>query len=294
MGLLFQRTSRITFGRKGEVGKQIQGLRATFEGEKNSSKNSNKFRVDIYNLNPDSRGRLQEDSKNKEKRLVFIFEVGYDSGLEVLFSGDVIKAISTRKGNEWVTTVELGDGEVDIKGIKYNKTFAPGASTDQVIKDVAKDLGKGIAAIKGTVVKAFQQGISFSGTIEDALDKVTDEAEVEWSVQDDQLQILGEAEDLGDIGLVIKKETGLIGSPSLKADGGVEFDSLLIPSLKPDKKVFLNSNIVEGFYKIRKVTYSGDTKSGPWFAKCECSKIKTDSTLTTVDIDTTGLFTGLA
>ena len=260
MGLLYLRNARVSFGRSGQEGKRIAGLKIVFNIEKTSESSSNKGTIDVYNMNADSRALAEE------KDIILLLEVGYQNGLEQLATGDVLRATSAKKGPDWITTFEFGDGEKALQ-TNINKSFAPGSTTDQIVREVVKDMGKGIETLKGFGAKVFENGFSVSGTAEQVMSLITEEEEenVEFTIQDDKVQALKADDDTGSIGILLSPSTGLLGAPMKKKaekDGdsfdGIVLDCLMIPSLKPGKRFQLQSDLINGTYRMRKGQYQGD------------------------------------
>ena len=62
---------------------------------------------------------------------------------------------------------------------------------------------------------------------------------------------------------------GLIGKEASKQDG-IEFKALIQTTrFKPGRKVKIQSREVDGFFKILKSKFAGDTHAPAWFVICE-------------------------
>lgn len=94
---------------------------------------------------------------------------------------------------------------------------------------------------------------------------------LEWSIQDETLQIIPKTESSSNVIIELDSNTGLVGSPS-KTAKGVEFTSLIQPKIRPGVKVKIKSKILEGIFKVRKVTHDGDSHQGDFLTKCEGTK----------------------
>ncbi len=280
MGLLYIRKTRVSFGLKGQPFTVVTGLFTQFNVEKSSEKTSDRTSIQIYNLNETSRATLQE------KNVIVRLDVGYQDNLDELFVGNISKGSSDRQGNAWVTTIEAGDGQDALKNAQVNTTLGPGANTKQVLETLASSLGKGIGTIKGVVSnKLFQNGITLTGDVETRIDEVVDKMGLEWYIQDDKLHVLPPDEPSEDIGILLTPNTGLIGSPVEREEskgGGkfLEFTSLLRAQIKPGVSLRIQSRDVDGFFKVRKATYSGDNRKGPFEVVCEAKAIPSRSVLT--------------
>ena len=273
MGLLFQRVTRVSFGLANEPFTVVTKLFTQFDVEKTSEKKPNKTRIQITNLNETSRSTLEQ------KNVIVRLEAGYGDQLDELFIGNIGKGWSERSNHDWVTNIEAGDGQDAFKSAQINTTLGPGVNTKQVLETLATALGKGIGAIKGVIeTDIFQNGITLTGDVEARIDEITDKMGLEWSIQDDKLQVLPPDVPSEEIGILLTPETGLLGSPVRREEakkGGkfIEFTSLLRAQIKPGISLQIQSREVDGFFKIRKATYSGDNRKGPFEVRCEAKEV---------------------
>ena len=279
MGLLYKRNIRVSFGRKEfpsstEINFTIvNDLFVSFDIEKTSEKTPNKARIQIHNLNQTSRSTLQQ-------RDVFVrLDVGYAGQFDEIFSGNMFKGKSERTANEWITTLETGDGQEAFKS-QVNTSLGPGTTSQQVVDTLAAALGAGIGAIKGLATDIFQNGIVLTGDVEARMDEIMDKQGLEWSIQDGKLQILPPDEPSEELGILISPNTGLIGAPIEREETDaagkfIEFASLLRPQLKPGVAIQIASRDVNGIFKIRKANMTGDNKLGEFESRCEAKEIPT-------------------
>ena len=268
MDRLWQRYIAVTIGTKGGgEAVKFDGLRIVFQVEKTSESTANTAKISVYNLG--GRGRALAE---KEKTIV-ILEVGYGGGIEQLFYGDITRAYISRQGADWVTTMECGDGSEALRSAHIDKSYAPGTDLKQVINDVAQglvDRGKVVmGSLLGIESEKAQGGISLSGRNKTILDELTAKQGLEWSVQDNVLQILPKDQDSGLQAVLLTPETGLVGSPvKREVDGGlgVEFKALIQPRLTPGRMVRIESREVDGDYKLVEVKFAGDTHADAFYA----------------------------
>lgn len=282
--LLFKRKIQITFGKPGpgETQTRVSQLLIQIDMEKNSQAEPNKGTVAIHNLNQNSRALLQQSGVSA------LVEAGYGDSLDKLFVGQVRAAPTVRQGRETVTTIEFQDGIEQYQKSRINKAFAPGVTNKQVLQALADSLKVGIGAIKGLVEGQFQQGLSLSSDVKSALDDITGKMGLEWSIQDNNLQILPPKTPSEFLGLVLAPDTGLIGSPTEREDsknGGkfLEFRALLRPQIRPGVAVQIQSRDVNGYFKVRKAHYTGDNRKGPFEVQCEATEVAS-GVVTTSDV----------
>lgn len=274
----FIRNARLRVGTKGTLEKEYVGFRLNFKFDKNLESSPNTGIINIYNLSQESREKFEA------KNAICSLDVGYGNELLQLFSGNIAKATTRKSGIDRITEIELGDGEKAYQEAKIDLTFPPGATADQIIQKVAfsfKDVvSGGVNAIREFIIpkfKSYGTGVILSGTAKDILDSLTKTVGMEWSIQDGELQIIEQQKPTNDESVFLSPTTGLIGSPGkIKADagknipdGGIEFQCLLQPKLKPGRLIEIESELISGVYRISKVTHEGDNFAGNWVSKCE-------------------------
>lgn len=259
---------------------RVVDLRCAFKVEKDLTKNPNTLDLVVYNLSEKSRRQVQK--KNAAVRL----EAGYGVSLELLFSGDATIINSTRVGTEWVTRVQAGDGIKAMRSATVSESFAPGTSIADVIKKIAGstglNIGNVVEAVKaGNIRNAlteFSKGFSVSGMSHEAMAKIAATYGYEFSVQDGAIQLSQPGVTVGTHVVDLRKETGLIGSPEIAevsagSGGGkktvIKARSLIQQRLTPGRAIRLTSKAIQGFFRIEKVTYTGDSREQPWYADLE-------------------------
>lgn len=290
--LLYGRVAILDIGVPGSLGKRIRsfyidqntrvisdGLRMTFKIEKTSEPTPNKATIEIYNIAPDTIKLLKEP----KCRIVLSAGYGLSSDLkettaEIIFTGDGIKSYTKKSGPDYITTIECGDGASAYQDGKINASLNEGTSSQTAIQQVISAMGLKSGEIKGAS-GSFSGNLVLSGNAKDAMDDVTKKNDLEWSIQDEQVQVIpiNNFNSLDPIKLT--NETGLIGSPNRTGfqnsknktdkDSGIEFISLLQPELKPGRRVLIESKFITGVFVVRKVNMNGDTKSGNWYSECE-------------------------
>jgi len=302
--LLFGRYAAVRIGIPGKQGKLlesisqdnegeiVQGIRMSFKIEKTSEASPNKAQIDLYNISPNTIELLHT------KGVAIGLEVGYGiiggakPVAKLVFSGDVFKCVTLKKGADYVTTIENGDGLNAFQNSNVNASFAPGTPVKSVIEQVVGNfggLGVGEVNLGDAASSQFVNGFTASGSARDTMDQLAGKTGTEWSVQNGLVQVLpvnsftsfppvllqSVADERGGEPI----NTGLIGSPTLsgfshskeKKFHGVEFKALLNPELAPGRRVHIKSknDKVFGTFVVRKVTHNGDTRTGPWFSECE-------------------------
>lgn len=297
---LFDRVAQLVVGQSGKDGILIEKLRFSFSIEKTLTETLNTSTIKIYNLSPASR-KMVESPNN-----AVVLKAGYarDKGPVTIFVGIVRRSLTRREGPDWVTELELDDGLIAYRDSKFSTTFQPGASGIAVMRQVADQFGLPVLALPNLTDKIYPNGFSFVGRVRDAMNKVCNYMGCEWSIQNQEIQILKKGGSRERTALVISQETGMIGSPELEAktmseklaakqglttnsDGvvtvvtdrltetgkapknrlevqGYKVNTLMQPTMLPGDIIKVEAEGVDNFFKVEKVTHQGDTHGGEW------------------------------
>jgi hypothetical protein len=272
MGLLWNRKASVIFGVKGETGVKVSALRISFDIEKTRESTANTAKITIYNLNPNNRDLL----KNKEN-LTIILEVGYADDFDQLWVGDIARSSTRRQGSDFITTIESEDGGQALREAKIDKSYAPGVSAKTIVGDLIQSFKDAGQTVGGTVTKVkdeiAQNGFTASGISKIVLEQLLAKQGLEFSIQDNEIQILEQLAATEDEAVVLTPETGLIGSPFAR-EKGIEFRALIQSTkLRPGRPVRIQSLDFDGFFKINKARYQGDTHDKAWYVICEAEEV---------------------
>lgn len=263
---------------------RITDLRVAFSIEKNLGKDPNPCTVTVYNLSPATRAELQH------KPLHVRLEAGYDGNFERVFSGDLTWCQSALVGVDWVTKMQLGDGERAIRYARVNRSYKSGTDAKTVLKDIAGSMGFKMPAdfeAAAELAKQFVSGLSISGPSEKEMTRVTRSKGLDWSVQDGTLQFLRKDGVRPDEALVISQDTGMIGTPEYgapeksakakakeKAAPSLTVKTLLKPSVTPGAKILVRSRSMNGLFKVQRVVHTGDTfGTDAWTSEIEATPV---------------------
>lgn len=298
---LFNRVAELEVGQAGAKGILIKDLRFSFNIEKTSSETLNNSTLKIYNLSPSSR-KLVETPNN-----LVILRAGYsqDIGAITIFTGNIRRALTMREGVDWVTELELDDGLLAYRDSKVSLSFAPGINAVNVLSNVASRFGLSVNPLPGGIIaKTYPTGYSFVGRVREAMTKVCEYLDLEWSIQNQQIQILKKGGSVKNQVIVLSPESGLIGSPALESKTmsdkdaakkglstdskgvikrnkvsdngdvkqrleiqGYKVKSLLQPTLQCGHIVKLKAEGIDGFFKVEKVNHIGDTFGSEWITE---------------------------
>jgi len=246
------------------------GLRITFKIVKTIGKQPNTAEITVYNLAPETRGKLQA------KGVRLLLETGYKStGYAQLFVGDVRTVDHVRDGANWKTVFRCGDGERAARFARASESFAGGATIGDVVRYCVAQLGLALgnsaeqASKLGTVLA---HGWTVHGAAATELDRALRSVGYRYSIQDGTVQILAPGASVVQTIPDLSPDSGLVGSPQMgSADKkgkppSLKFKALLMPQARPGGRVRLTSERYAGvILRAHKVLHEGDTHGDDWY-----------------------------
>jgi len=278
MTVLFKRAASLNV-----QGKVLVGLDFEFRVDRNLKPESNTADFSIYNLSPDNRKFLQAQKGG----VIVEFRAGYanDSTLPLIFLGQLREVTTVRDGADWTTQLSTGDGDKERKH-PVGFSLGPGTSFDAAVKkslsamgltasNITKDIATGHF---GDASKQLVEGFTSFGFGGPELDRLLDSAGFEGSIQNGQIQILAKGSALNKSAVTLNQSTGLVGSPELGVDKNlpnIKARSLLNAEIYPGRLVHITSDNVDGFFRVERAAFSGQTAGGDWYVDLEGRPVKT-------------------
>ncbi len=256
---------------------QTEDLDLQFNIVKTTKKEPNTCTLRIYNLNESHREQL---SQLKEPMVEI--EAGYEDDIGLIFKGNVRDVYSVQEGPDWITELSSGDGANAISRSRVNLSFSRGTSLSTAIKKLAEAMNVNIGnaalkALQGNFTGAsneFLNGAVFSGRASTEMDGLLKSAGLEWSIQDDELQITKRGEALEGMSVKLTSDTGLIGSPTIGQKGIMHMTSLMNWTIVPARNLYVEAKTVpHGFYRAERCEYVGDTSGQDWYVGIEAKKL---------------------
>lgn len=273
MGELFNRRATLTVGPSGGTGKSWTAFDLAFSVVKTGTSEPNTCKVSIWNISPDDREFVQG------KGLTLILSAGYVDSEELLFKGDVDRVENEYGDVDWRTDIYCGDGQTSFRTARIAKSFQPGTPQKTVLQELLSATGLPAGVIKGLEgLTEKVSGTALFGQVARLLPTYTQSVGLEWSIQDGANQLIPSGTDTGEQAVLLTPTTGLIGSPKKtreKGSGGQEIPglqivSLLQPSIRPGRRVKVESSTFTGVYRVRKVEHNGDLAGQAWYTQIDC------------------------
>jgi hypothetical protein len=221
----------------------------------------------------------------------------------VIFKGDIRSVDFLHENADWCTKVECGEGSKKYYTDYVTISKAGGTTKKDVLKAIILEAGwatddriSRILNLPGfeKLDAKYNQGYSYFGRASKALTDLLSRDGYSWSFQGDELTILPKKGYVLEELLLVTDTSGLIGSPestSAQKIGGlltpkgatpkgpkklkkqsnlVKFKSLILPTLRPGRKVQLESIHYERCTVVlNKVTIDGNTWGDDWYCVCE-------------------------
>lgn len=247
-------------------------LRVAFQVTRSGKKDPNTADVSIYNLSKESRSALQE------KNIVTTISAGYAENVSQIFIGELQRATSVRDGADWITSFQSGDGVKAYKQARISKSFAGPVAVTDVLEAAVNALGVGLGNLREKLSEGglrealteFTNGFVAKGKAEQTVEKIAKALGYTFSIQDGQARFLGPTDTVNtDQVILLTSTSGLIGSPEPGEDGIVKTRSLLQPDLLPGRRVKVEALEVDGFFRIEKSVFVGDTWGDDWYTDLE-------------------------
>lgn len=260
----------------------LKGLRVAFGIQKNLAVQTNVGIIRLWNLNPSHRNALK--GYGDEVTIYAGYERG--AGEQLLYRGDTTAISHSFDLPEIVTTLECGDGERYVNQKHQSLSFQAGTKVEDIIRAIAAQMGITIAELSNTNNMVYELGFSTTGMLKEALSKVTSYAGLQWSVQNNGLQIIPQDGTIAQPAYSINADNGMVGIPrrftykrqDFYVDGpqvGWKVDTLLDPFLIPGFKVNVTSRYLnwQGIFRIETVRHQGDTHGAPWESNLEITQL---------------------
>jgi hypothetical protein len=268
----------------------IEGMRVKLQTEKHLGKKPNEATIWISNLNEATRAALKKRPLNVQ------LEVAYDTGsYAILFQGDVREDESKHEPPNWTTKIQLADGQRAIDNARVSAGLGGPVTGTQALQIAAASMGlvvpknaKGATALVAAITN---NGFTFHGPAQDVLTKVLDPSGLGWSIQDQQLQILGERDVIDGNGvvttsgtlpaIVVSQATGMVGAPdysvpkTLGKPPILKVKSQIDTRAVPGRLMQLVSETINGNFRIEDVKNVGDThgRTADWFSEIQAKQL---------------------
>ena len=276
-------------------------LKINFSIEKDTTKESNKAKLEIYNLSDATRKAVETADNEVE------IYAGYEraGGAILAFKGTVTYGVTKDAGTECITQLELADGTVALRDSYCSLSYAPGTGAKTIIQRIANEMGIPVVYGDGVgALESYRNGFSFIGQAKDALTEICNALDLSWNIQNNILNVILAGGTSTNRGLVFSKYSGLIGVPERivqaeyksnksnpkktqkrkskkekpRKKAGWKINTLLVPSVNPSDMVKVESKYITGWFRVEKVQHSGEYNGNKWGSTMELIEVENAST----------------
>jgi hypothetical protein len=251
-------------------GLQGHQMKVAFSVAKDLSSTANDGFVEIWNLNEGHRNAVGRELKDVE------LEVGYmppegGSNVGLIAVAQIRDVVHRIEKPDIITRIEFGEGDKAFRRATISKTWPANTRVETILEDIAAELeAQGIRRGEWVLPEGLQDEIrarpvSVHGDARREIDILGRSHRFYFNVQNGVHEIIP-ADGFIDGTVVLESGSGLIDVPSI-TDNGCTFSCMMLPDLRPGRKVQINSktlqmNAAGSQYRVSQATYTGDNKSG--------------------------------
>ena len=285
-GLLWMRVCSLVAADSSGKGLDLGELRIVFSTKKGDTETPNSAEIRVFNLSESTAGKLRREFTR------VVLQAGYQSNSGIIFDGNIR---STRTGREngtdtWLEII-AADGDRAYNFATVNTTLSAGSTpSDRVnaCKESFAAKGAGAGHVPDLGGASLPRGKVMYGMARKFMRDEAETTECSWSFQDGKMQMVRNAGYLPGEAVVLTHETGLVGTPE-QTNEGIKVRCLLNPKLRIGGRIKLDNKSIQqaktalkmsaqrppkldtdGFYRILKVEFTGDTRGNDWYADMIC------------------------
>lgn len=262
---LFGRTVVIQLGDT-EIVKSYSDLRVSFSVEKTLSSEPNTANIEVYGLSRDSIANFLAANTDLRVRLF----AGYAGAPVMIFEGYPVKKeglVFTPGPPESVLKIKAKDGTRRFERARVNLSLDTEMTYEDILVEVAGSLGLPVDVIDAPPDIRLTSGTTLVGQAEDILDRLALASNADWSSQDGKFQFVQRRGARPGQGPLFSSALRNIVGAAKRKDKGIELTTFLQGALVPGGLFRYESDYgsLNGDYKITKVRYAGDSRSGNQF-----------------------------
>jgi hypothetical protein len=287
--ILFSRASRITVGTRqiSNFGQQI-GLDVWFSVRRSLKPNEpNTCDLKIWNLSDSTRKVLEQSSQiipsissapgAPNTGIPVKIEAGYVGNIYTIFLGYMRSGQTVRDGDDFVTEFQTGDGDEAQAIARINQQLGPtnAYTVAQALLAAMPSVGQGNLSAVADILKGstlYQQGVLLKGNPKEMLTDLCASVGLEFTIQGQQALFLSLGQPLSGSAYKISSNTGLVGEPSVDTKGILSCVVLMLPGLRPGQPIVMDSEFVQGTFRITSMTTVGETAGNEWCHRLECKR----------------------
>lgn len=226
---------------------------------KNISSKVNEGVVRMFNLSDSTENQIREKGKR-----VRVF-AGYNGKPILIHDGEITRVDRDpdEESLNRITSVSLAGKLIKISQSIFNKAYSGQVAVKQIVQDAIPTFGLDYADIDQIPDNEFLNDYSFTGKTSDLLDEILDPIKIQWFENDNFIRFSAREKtpETTESVVLLNSNTGLIGSASI-TEKGAKFISRLNGRITLNSQIKIESNLVNGVYKVIQTLNSGDNRTG--------------------------------
>ena len=261
----------------GSSGEDKEALHISFSVEKSDSESSNTAKVQIWNLSPENISILEQ------KDCIVELKAGYEGGTATILVGNITAVTTTTDNADRLTELDVVDGRVVLRDTYLSISMNGTVDTKKLYDTIAEQMGVSITYAEELKFVTIAEGFAFAGKAVTALTKIAGCNGHAWTLQNGVLQITYPGRPIAVQGYEISVDTGLVDIPkkiSISSSGstnealsGYEIIYLMNGAIGVNDVISLKSKQVNGYFRIYKLTITGDNMEGDWICTAQALQI---------------------
>ncbi len=225
----------------------------------NLSAKPNEGVVRMFNLSDSTENQIRE--KGKRIRIL----AGHDGKPILIHDGDIsrVDREPDEEGLNRITSVTFAGNLIKLSQSIFNKAYSGQVAVKQIVQDAIPTFGLDYTDIDQIPDNEFLNDYSFTGKTSDLLDEILDPIKIQWFENNNFIKFSAREKtpEPTESVVLLNSNTGLIGSPSI-TDKGAKFTSVLNGRIVLNSQIKIESNLVNGVYKVIQTLNSGDNRTG--------------------------------
>lgn len=276
----FDRQYRLTVGRTKNKGFELGDTNNSadiaphiaFSLEKSDTSTANTGKITVYNLNPEQLNILSQPDCHIALR------AGYGANMPLIATGTITYSSTSLESADHATEIEFTESLTALRDTHVAIGLSGSVSAKKVIEHFANEMGVAVSYSKSASFTQFRNGYSFVGSAQTGLSKVCSLCGLKWTLQNGVLQIRGGNDAMSYKAYLLSAETGLVNIPkritftqtgSSDKQNGWEISYLLNGAIGINDCVKIKSNVINGVFRVMKLSISGDSHSGDWLCTAQ-------------------------
>ncbi len=271
----YLRKVRVTFNGGALVinpgGIEQHPLKVAFSVSAGISGSANTASIELWNLNEGHRNAVGKELDSVQIEAGYIDPATGQSNVGIIFKGDLRDVEHRRDGPDIISKISCGDGDKAFRSATISKSFPKGTPVPEVVEEIYNELAKkGVKKGEWKFPddiddKKFKRPYAMCGGCQREMNTLARGKGFYWSVQRGTMEVIPSDGYIGGV-VLISAATGMINTPTI-TDNGVKVDCLLNPEIRPNRRVRIQSEVLEmnaegGEYRVSEATYSGDNRDG--------------------------------